>query len=264
MNRPIPIRPAVTNYLSWSRISAFVRCPRQYFFRYVEHVPPDHRPVALVFGTAWHDAVGEYLEQAGKPTTDELVEVFAESFDHDIHEQDVPVLFDDDETREDLVETARRMIQAFRAKVPPPDELLDRERSFSLELSHPVTCEILPVPVVGSIDAVVRRGDERFLLEIKSAKRRWGADQIETDGQTTCYQIAARELGYPDAKLELFVTTKARKPDVQLERLVRHRGDEAEFAELAFGVLGAIESGVDFRLRGWMCRTCPWAGSCSP
>lgn len=264
MNVRLRTRPTITDYLSWSRISCFARCPRQYFFRYIERVPPSHRPVALAFGTAWHDCVGEYLEKAGKSTVEDLVEVFAESFDHELRESEVPVLVDDDETREDIVETAERMVQTFRAKVPPPDELLDRERSFSLDLVHPVTGEVLPVPVVGSIDAVVRQGNEVVLLEIKSAKRRWSAEQLETDGQVTAYQLGARELGYSSPKLELIVTTKSKKPDVQIERVVRHRADESELVELAFGVLNAIEAGVDHRLRGWQCRGCPWAEACRP
>lgn len=263
-NRLSTIAPTVTDYLSWSRISAFLRCPQQYAMRYVERVPPEHRPVALLFGTAWHDTAGVYLERSGAVTTPELVDVFAESFDHEIAEGDVPVHFDENETRDTIIETASGMVEAFRMAAKPPFELIDRERSFSIDLAHPVTGEILPVPVVGSIDALVLMNGEKQLWELKSSKRRWTADQLDTDGQVTLYQIAARELGHADAKLELVVTTKSKKPDVQVERVVRHRRDEQELAELAFGVLAAIEAGVDYRLRGWQCRSCQWAGSCSP
>jgi putative RecB family exonuclease len=258
------VAPTVTDYLSWSRISSFLRCPRQYFFRYVEHAPAEHRPVALLFGTAWHDTVGVFLEKSGNPTTPELVDVFAESFDQELDEGDVPVHFDEDQTRDTIIETARGMVEAFREAAKPPFELLARERSFSIELAHPVTGEILPVPVVGSIDALVLVNGEKQLWELKSSKRRWTADQLDNDGQVTLYQIAARSLGHADAKLELVITTKGRKPEVQVERVVRHRRDEEELAELAFGVLGAVEAGVDYRVRGWQCRSCQWAGSCSP
>lgn len=264
MNLRLPIAPAVTDYLSWSRISAFMRCPRQYAMRYIERFPPEHRPVALLFGTAWHDTVGVYLEGAGTATTPELVDVFAESFDHEIAEGEAPVHFDEDETRETIIDTARGMVEAFLDAVTPPFELIDRERSFSIELAHPVTGEILPVPIVGSIDAVISRNGEKLLWELKSSKRKWTADQLENDGQVTLYQIAARSLGHANAKLELVVATKSKRPDVQVERVVRHRRDEQELAELVFGVLAAIETGVDFRVRSWQCRSCQWAGTCSP
>lgn len=263
MNDRIPLA-ATTNYLSVSRINTFLRCPRQYALKYIEKVPSDFRSAALAFGTAWHDCVRAHFESAGARTHDELVDVFAQSFDAQLAADDVPVLFDDDETRDSLVDTSRRMLAVFRGKVPLPDEILELERAFSLELAHPVTAEILRVPVVGSIDAVVRREGEVVVLEFKSAKRRWGADQIEWDHQTTAYLIAARRLGYDQPRAELVVTTKTKKPDVQVERLVRHRRDEEELAELASGVLRGIDAGFDVRVRGWQCRSCAWAGSCSP
>lgn len=256
---------ATTNYLSVSRINTFLRCPRQYSLKYIERISPDFRSAALAFGTAWHDAVREHLASAGARTDDELTDVFAKSFEAQLAEDDVPVLFDDDETRDGLVDTSRRMLGVFRANVPLPDEVLELERAFSLELAHPVTCESLKVPLVGSIDAVVRKNGEVVVLELKSSKRRWTQDQIEWDHQTTAYLIAARRLGYDQPKAELVVTTKSKKePLVQVECLVRHRRDEEELAELASGVLRGIDAGFDARIRGWQCRSCQWAGSCSP
>lgn len=263
MNDRIPLA-ATTSYLSVSQINTFLRCPRQYTLKYIEKVSPDFRSAALAFGTAWHDSVREHFASAGARTDDELVDVFSKSFDAQLAADDVPVLFDDQETRDALVDTSRRMLVVFRTKYPLPDEILELERAFSLELAHPVTCEILRVPVVGSIDAVVRTAGEVVVLEIKSSKRRWTQDQIDWDSQTTAYLIAARKLGYEQPKAELVVTTKAKEPAVQVERLVRHRRDEEELAELASGVLRGIDAGFDVRVRGWQCRSCAWAGSCSP
>jgi hypothetical protein len=63
--------------------------------------------------------------------------------------------------------------------------------------------------------------------------------------------MAARELGHEDAEVKLLVTTKTRKPDVQVERLVRRGGDERELAETVLDVLHAVKAGVDVRIRGW-------------
>lgn len=263
MNDRIPVA-VETNYLSVSRIGTFLRCPRQYFFKYIERVPADFRTTALAFGTAWHDATREYFSSRGALTLDALTEVFATSLDAQLVADDVPVLFEATETRDELVSKARLMLIVFAERVPIPDEVLDLERAFSIEMAHPVTGQILPVPIVGSIDAIVRRDGRIILLELKSAKRKWGPDQIAWDAQTTAYLIAARTLGYESVEAELVVTTKATKPDVQIERLTRHRHDEEELAELASGVLMGIRAGIDVRVRGWQCRTCAWAGSCSP
>jgi CRISPR/Cas system-associated exonuclease Cas4 (RecB family) len=135
---------------------------------------------------------------------------------------------------------------------------------FQLRLAHPVDCHVLDVPLVGALDAVVVEGERPVVLELKTSKKKWSNDQLEFDLQTSTYGIAARELGHRDAKLRLLVTTKTKKPVVQNEVVERMRGDEDELAEVVIGVHRAIKAGVDFPVRGWQCRSCPFAGACRP
>lgn len=62
--------------------------------------------------------------------------------------------------------------------------------------------------------------------------------------------------------LKLVLTTKTTQPDVQTEELVRHRRDERELLETIFAVHRAVDAGVDHVNRGWICKTCAWAGAC--
>ena len=91
----------------------------------------------------------------------------------------------------------------------------------------------------------------------------WSPDQLELDPQPTAYRMGARQLGVDEAELKLLVTTKAKKPDVQVERLTRTGVDERELAELAWSVHEAVEAGVEMRNRGWQCRSCAYASACS-
>ena len=68
--------------------------------------------------------------------------------------------------------------------------------------------------------------------------------------------------GADAVELTLLVTTKTKVPDVQVEHLVRHRRDEREFAEIAFGVHRAISAGAEHPLRGWQCRGCQYSDAC--
>lgn len=43
-----------TAHLSWSRISCYQRCPRQFAARYVERRCPDHRSSSMLFGSGIH------------------------------------------------------------------------------------------------------------------------------------------------------------------------------------------------------------------
>ena len=131
-----------------------------------------------------------------------------------------------------------------------------------MEFEHPVTGEVLDRPLIGSMDAIVIDQGKAAVWELKTAKRKWTADQFEFDPQLTAYRIGARSLGLDEAELKVLVTTKTLKPDVQVERIVRHDRDEVELIEQVFSVVRAVEAGLDHRLRGWACRGCAYAGVC--
>ncbi|MGK2932337.1 MAG: PD-(D/E)XK nuclease family protein [Solirubrobacterales bacterium] len=163
-----------------------------------------------------------------------------------------------------LVDTAIRMLDVFLAQVPRPEKTLAVEMAFSLELNHPKTGEVLPVPLIGSIDAVVLTGGVGSIWELKTAAKKWSPEQLEHDLQITGYGIAARELGYDGARLEFIVVTKTTKAAVQREVAVRHEADERELVDVVFSVHRAIRAGVDHRARSWACSTCCYAAACRP
>ena len=143
--------------------------------------------------------------------------------------------------------------------------VLASELAFETEIVHPRTGEILGLPVIGAIDAIVIENNGRGALwELKTSKKRWSADQAEFDLQTTLYRKAARELGFDGVQLRVLVTTKAKVPEVQALDIHRNDVDETELAEVFFGVRRAIEAGVDHPVRGWQCRSCPYSGACRP
>jgi CRISPR/Cas system-associated exonuclease Cas4 (RecB family) len=112
------------------------------------------------------------------------------------------------------------------------------------------------------MDAIVEEDGHPVVLELKTGKRRWTADQLDYDLQPTAYGMAARALGHDGAGVKIVLTTKAKKPDVQVEQLVRHGRDERELVETVFAVARAVEAGVDYPARGWQCKTCPYAEAC--
>ena len=175
-------------------------------------------------------------------------------------------LFSDEEEQDigSVIDVAMRMLDVFLARVPLPEQVHGVEMPFRLKLMHPVTGEVHPVPLVGATDAIVEQAGRPVVWELKTAKKRWSADQLDFDLQPTAYGMAARTLGYKDARLTLLVTTKGKQPDVQVEHLVRHRRDELELVETAFAVARAVKAGVDYPNRGWQCRTCPYAHACGP
>jgi CRISPR/Cas system-associated exonuclease Cas4 (RecB family) len=263
MNAPTTI--GVLSHLSASSLSTFRRCPRQFRLKYLDRIQPSFRASALAFGVAFHVAVGEHLLTS--TTTEqrpvgELWDLFVLALDEQLDGDGPPVLFDDGEDRDVLVALGRRMLEAFVEHVPMPDEVRAVEVPFSIDLVDPATGEVLP-PLIGSIDALVVKNGLLTVWELKSGKRKWPADQIAYDLQPTAYRIGMRAHGIENIELELVLTTKAKAPDVQLERLVRGKQDERDFIATAASVVRAVEAGVDHPIRsGWQCRGCAYAHAC--
>ena len=233
--------------------------------QYIVRAEPAFRPLALVVGIAWHETIGVHLVGAGRgqvASLDELKDHLRDGLTRGVEGGDVPVLFDEDLGAADVIDLGMKMLEVFVEKVVLPTEVLGVEVPFSMDLGHPITGEILPVPIVGAIDALVGEEGNSTVLELKTAKRRWAPDQLEYDLQMSGYKMAARTLGHGEVELKLLVTTKTKVPDVQVEHLVRHRRDEREFAEIAFGVHRAINAGADHPLRGWQCRGCQYSDAC--
>lgn len=254
-------------HLSVSAIKCFLSCPRKYHLAYVERARrADYYPAALALGSAWHAAIAGWLNRDADD--DALEEQLRDDLRERLRRDDVPILFDDaNEDADHFIEHAVKMFKTFRESVPRPRTVLGTEIAFETEIVHPHTGAVLPLPVVGAIDAVVVEDDGiGSLWEMKSSAKKWSANGgvAVHDPQVTLYRKAARELGYDGVRLRVLVTTKTKEPQVQTLDIDRTDSDEAELAELFFDVYKAIEAGVSFRQRGYFCARCQYGSSCRP
>jgi hypothetical protein len=216
-------------------------------------------------GSAWHEVLGHWLGSSSGDAAPvgELGERLRVAIEAAVNADGPPVLFDDDEQDlEGTKDLAIRMLEAFLDDVELPEKVLGIEVPFSLDLLDPDTGEMLDVPLVGAIDAIVVERGRRALWELKTSKKRWSLDQISYDLQPTAYGLCDRERGHQDVDVMLIVVTKARAPVVQVERLRRGRQDERDLQATAASVLRAVAAGVDHPIRGWACRGCPVAHAC--
>lgn len=257
-------------HISVSALKTWLSCPRKFRLHYVDRAPPSHRSIALAFGHAWHDLIGRvlWLHQKGRELRrGALRDYFAAALDREINADGPPVLFEDGEDAAALVVTAMHMLEAFLTKVPLPEKLLHIELPFRLDLFDPETGEMLPMPLIGAIDAVIDGERSVELWELKSGKKRWSHDAVAFDFQPTAYRMAVRAMSnrlrqVQEPRLKLIVTTKAQKPDVQVEELVRTRADERDLMETAASIHRAVQSGCFHAVRGWFCAQCPFGHVC--
>jgi CRISPR/Cas system-associated exonuclease Cas4 (RecB family) len=133
-----------------------------------------------------------------------------------------------------------------------------------LRLEHPLTGETAELPLIGAMDIIADYDTHRRVLELKTGKRKWSADQVDYDLQPTIYRRAAIAQGHVRAETELIVVTKAKKPGLHRLRCARSQRDEIELVELALAVEKAVRAGVSYRRRDWGCHTCGYSGLCAP
>ena len=86
--------------------------------------------------------------------------------------------------------------------------------------------------------------------------------QLRFDLHLTGYQLAAREAGTGEVGAPVSDHREDQDQAVQIVDLDRDEGDEEDFLRTAVGVLRAIDAGVSYPIRGWMCRSCPFSPSC--
>jgi putative RecB family exonuclease len=269
MNTPTAIKLLFAEeHVSVSSIGTYLRCPRQYRFRYVDRAPAESRSSALVFGSAIHEALafyyGKLRDIEPEPTAEELAEVFLSSWKEQLRGE-VPVLFGDKENEGSLADLGPRMLAAFLTKTTLPPEIAEVEMPFSIELTDPETGEVLP-RLVGVLDAVVKERDGSYgsyrILEHKTAARRWTADKLAYDLQISAYSLAAPLLGLGNAPVTVQLLLKQKTPDLELYTPTRTDADRREFVETAVAVLRAIRAGAYWCNRDWMCKGCAYAAQC--
>jgi len=253
------------DHFSASGLAKYLRCPRSYQYRYVDHRTPESRASALVFGSAIHTALAHFYgalrNSQPEPGIEELADIFRGAWAEGL-DDGPPVLFGDDENADKLTDCGVAMLAAFLEKAPRPASVLEVEMPFSIELVDPATGDVLP-RLVGVFDAVVREADGRTaILEHKTSAKKWAETKLAFDSQITAYSLAAPQLGFRDADVVIQVLLKQKSPDLVLYRPTRTDADKRDLVEVVRGVAAAVRAEVFFPVRDWHCRSCEYASAC--
>lgn len=255
------VNTSATNHLSYSRLRAYQNCSLAYFFKYVVKEPPEFTPAALAFGGAFHRAAEEALIQrmAGvQPGLDDLIKVFEASLDES--EAGVPIRWGERDDRAAAIEQARRMLTAWLAADPPPGRVIAVEQSFEVEIAP-----WLP-RLQGRVDLVIEDENTISLLDLKTSRTRWGADEIEAGAdQLLLYRAGLRDLIEDTGKrvrLGWWIVGKVKQPWVELVYAPEPLPPMDRPIKIASIVLEAIEKGIFVPSPGWACASCPYRTAC--
>ena len=248
-------------HASVSQIKTFLMCPRRYEYRYVLGAPAEHRSPNLVLGSAVHEALAGYyiaLKMSETTSVEQLVATFADAFDGMLDDK-VPLLLDDGETAGAVKDTGVGLVTVFAENVIAPDKVVAVEKPFAIDVTDPVTGEVVEEQLVGSIDALVEIDGKTVILEHKTAARRYGDDVLKYDLQPGVYLAAI-----PANHLRYQVLLKTRKPAMETYDVTRTDAEQAEALLVICRVLDVIRAGIFWPNRGWQCADCEFRRRCKP
>ena len=248
---------------SYSKLSTWLRCPRKYRLRYIDDAPEERTAVALVFGTAIHEACELFFEgiKAGAPpSSDEVHGAFHRAFTDSVKlAEDMHVPMDWGKTNQaDMIEKGEAMMAVFLDEVDRGVRVVGTEVPFEFEIA--------PGRVVnGVIDLVLDDGNGRYrVVDIKTAASTYGPDRIDYDQQPTVYIAAAEHLygAHGNVDFEYWLLLKTKKPQLKIMPVVRDANDRAELIQTIDEVETARAHGVYPRIRGFMCTGCEYRQLC--
>ncbi len=252
--------PRTDLHVSVSQVKGYLACAHRYYLRHVLGTEAEHRSANLVLGSAVHEALASYynsIRNGRVPVAEGVLQAFSDAFDEEA-EKEPAILLDDGQTAGDLKDEGIRLVEAFLRDVKPPDRVFSVESAFGMDVTNPVTGEILEEQLVGYLDAVVEDAGKLVVLEHKTAARAWSADQLEHDLQVSLYAaVTGADL------VRLQVLTKTRVARLLVHDLTRTEKAQVEAVSVVCQVLKAIRAGAFWHSRGWQCKECEFRARCA-
>lgn len=254
-------------HVSYSAVSQYQRCPLQYYFQRVLRLPVDSVASGLVFGGAVHAALADYhrqlqrQERAGGPGTDIESVRWAFLDEYERRENEAVVQYGAREHRDGLIEQAMALIDVYLA-TPPPTHIRIVEQQILAPLTNS-SGEYLERPLVAVADLIYGPDDDITVRELKTSKRLYSQQEVDTSLQATCYAHAVAESVGSWPSVEYGVLTKTKTPKAQFLATTRGPQDASRLGDLVETVERAVAEHIFFPIESPLnCSSCPYRAEC--
>jgi putative RecB family exonuclease len=255
------------DYVSFTQLDQYLRCPLRYRFIYVDHVEPDFVPASRAFGSGIHAAAAYFFRGVarGDPHGVEDVQGHFDAL-WNLETQAQPLRFGEKETKESLRDLAMRMLAVLHREFDLRTQVLAVEDPFRVPLVDPDTGEVLDRDLVGTVDLLERDAERGVVVvDLKTSARKYSDLQVEASLQLSVYSYAMSlgpYAGEDDVRLRFDVLTKTKQPGLYRYWTTRDRAANVRLYRLGAEVLRAIEAGAFHPIVGWHCKDCPFQSKC--
>ncbi|MBA4016468.1 MAG: hypothetical protein C0483_04710 [Pirellula sp.] len=217
---PAPTQPPkpLRDYLSYSAITTYQRCPLSYYFKYIAGLPEKTVSSSLVFGSAVHRAVEHHFNELMAGNEPPKLDALTGEYDRHWQEADPQaVKFGKGDDLESLGQLASKMFGAFQTSplANPAGQIIGVEEELRGNIV--AGCPDL----LGRIDLIVETADELIVTDLKTSRSRWSCEQADDSaGQLLLYHELVR--GFAPRKrvrLQFAVLTKTKELSVELHEV---------------------------------------------
>lgn len=203
------------NYLSWSAISTYLKCPLKYQYHYCDQLPEEFVSSNLIFGSAIHCCLEAFFrEQLATRRTLGVEALMATYHERWIEAKLSEVQFGKNEDLAGLGRLAERMLQAFlnSAASKPTGSIIGIEEEFQAPLID--NCPDL----FARLDLMIESEEAITVTDFKTARSRWSsADVIASEGQLLVYHELVRRSADKPVRLQFAVITKTKEPVIDMQ-----------------------------------------------
>jgi len=243
-------QPPEKPHLSATQVNMYLRCPRQYWFRYIRglKISPDF---GLILGRSFHKTLEENFQQKIDSHEDlklpTMLEFFAEDFDQGskmVEQEKVPG--EEGKAKDD----GAGLIELHRIEVAPTIQPTLVEEKISFEFAG------IPFSFLGYLDLV---NDVKEIIDHKTTKRSPNEKAIKTNFQMTSYAVGYHQrFGEWPAKIKTHNYVRTKTPKMVSLETLRDERDEALFLR----IVGEVANGITKKVfpPNWGGTNCGWCG----
>ena len=140
----VPVEVRQQPHVSFTQLDQYLRCPLRYRFLYIDRLEPDFVPAARAFGSGIHAAAAVFFRGIGqgeRPTVEDVQGYFETFWKLETDHQ--PLRYGEKESKESLLDLARRMLAVLCEQFTPGTEVLAVEQPFAVPLIDQATGDVL-------------------------------------------------------------------------------------------------------------------------
>lgn len=251
MSEYLELKELPKNYISFTQYSQFLRCPRQFAYRYVEglKIPPKS---SLILGKGVHRglewAFGEHLRLGEPPKQNVVLDATLEAVENELKEipkSEIDWVKGDSEgkIKDDGVNLVRTYEPHRLITIPK-----SVEKKFDIEFKN------VDYKLTGRVDLET----EKEIIDFKTTARKQSEESASQSDQLTIYQMQ----GEPKESLELHVLVRNKIPEYQILKS-KPRSNEAvnDLLENIGKVATLIKAGIFPKvLENTAGSPCSWCG----